>query len=174
MQRAQAWLPPGVVAALAIALMLTPSGRAGEVGYVEDFALAADRAAALKQLVPGTEDYYYFHALHLLNTGQLDRLPAHNKPWRERFGQSARLTEIETRHALLNYEADPKATLEYLRDRLNLHFDHQKETVGVAPNLPTALDPQLIARDTLLADSLRRWQNLDNFEDSALDWLASR
>src|SRR5581483_8807178 len=87
--------------------------------------------------------------------------------------QTARLTEIETRHALLTYEKDPKASLEYLRNRLGLHFDHQKETAGAAPNLPTFLDQELIAWDTLKADSFRRWQNLDNFEDTALDWLAN-
>jgi len=32
---------------------------AGEIGYVEDFALAKDRAEALKQLIPGTDNYYY-------------------------------------------------------------------------------------------------------------------
>ena len=45
----------------------------GEIGFVEDFALAPDRAAALKQLVPGTDDYYYYHALQLLNTQQFDK-----------------------------------------------------------------------------------------------------
>ena len=47
-----------------------------------------------------------------------------------------------------------------------------RQVVGVAPNLPTALDPKLISRPMLLAFSLTQWQNLDNFEDSALDWLA--
>src|SRR5687767_9847686 len=157
MQRAQAWLPYWVLAALVAGVILTPSGRAGEVGYIEDFALAGDRTAALRQLVPGTEDFYFFHALHLLNTAQYDKVRGLTAPWRERFGQTARLTEIETRHALLAYEKDPKASLEYLRNRLGLHFDHQKEVVGAAPNLPTALDQRLIARETLRADSLRRW-----------------
>ena len=53
MRRAQAWLPSGVLAALAAGVILTPPGRAGEVGYVEDFALSGDRGAALRQLVPG-------------------------------------------------------------------------------------------------------------------------
>src|SRR5687768_8869375 len=101
MRRARAWLPSGVLAALAAGVVLTPPGRAGEVGYVEDFALAADRATALRRLVPGTEDYYYYHALHLLNTGQLDKVRTQTAPWRERFGQTPRLTEVETRHALL-------------------------------------------------------------------------
>ena len=42
------------------------------------------------------------------------------------------------------------------------------------PNFPVALDPKLIARDTLRAYSLSSWGNLDNFEDAALDWLASK
>ena len=31
------------------------SAQAREIGYVESFALAEDRAEALKQLIPGTE-----------------------------------------------------------------------------------------------------------------------
>ena len=32
--------------------------QAAEIGYLEDFALAKDRAIPLQQLIPGTEDYY--------------------------------------------------------------------------------------------------------------------
>ena len=35
-----------------------------EPGYIESFSLAKDRVAALSQLIPGTEDYYYYHCLH--------------------------------------------------------------------------------------------------------------
>ncbi|MFO0926018.1 MAG: hypothetical protein U0736_03140 [Gemmataceae bacterium] len=159
-------------AALTCSLAMLDPAEGGDIGYVEDFALAKDRADALKALIPGTEDYYYYHCLHLLNTGQFDKVITLTRPWLERFGQTARLTEIQTRHALLSYDKDPKNTLAYLTRRLNLHFDHQKETVGPAPGLPTALDPKLISRPRLLADSLARWTNLDNFEDVALDWLA--
>ncbi|MFM7149665.1 MAG: hypothetical protein ACKO23_07470, partial [Gemmataceae bacterium] len=145
----------------------------GDIGFIEDFALARDRSEALKQLIPGTEDYYYYFCLHYLNSGQYAKAEQLTKPWLERFGQTQRLVEIQTRHALLAYEKDPKRTLAYLKDRLGLRFDHQKEILGAAPNLPTALDPKRIARATLLADSLRRWNNLDNFEDSAFDWLSS-
>jgi len=93
--------------------------------------------------------------------------------WHERHGQTARLTEIQTRFALLTYEKDPQRSLAYLRQRLGLHFDHQRVVADGPPRLPTMLDPKLIARSTLLAGSLSRWSNLDNFEDSALDWLAA-
>ena len=106
----------------------------GEVGFAEDFALAKDRTAALKQLIPGTEDYYYYHALHYLNTEQFAQAEAQLKPWIERFGHTARVTEIQTRHALLVYDADSQRTLKYIREHLNLHFNHQKEDAGGAPN----------------------------------------
>ena len=34
-------------------------------------------------------------------------------------------------------------------------------------------DPKLIARETLRGHSFTHWQNLDNFEDTALDWLSA-
>ena len=41
---------------------------AEEIRFIEDYALAKNRAESLKQLVPGTEDYYYFHCLHYQQT----------------------------------------------------------------------------------------------------------
>jgi len=150
---------------------LSVVGQGQEPGYIEDFALARDRNAALSQLIPGTEDYYYYNCIQALNLRQFEKLGTFTGPWLERFGKTQRLIEIETRSALLGFERDPKATFEYLRRRIGVQFSHEKEILGVSPNLPTALDPKLIAKDTLLADSLKRWKNLDNFEDSALDWL---
>ncbi len=156
-----------------LVFLLAPAAPAGEVGFVEDYALARDRAAALRQLIPGTEDYYYYHALHALQTEQYDQAVALTKPWLERFGQTPRLTEIQLRHALLTYDRDQQKTLAYLRNKLHLRYDHQRVVPGAVPDLPTALDPRRIARATLQADSLARWANLDNFEDSAFDWLAA-
>src|SRR5687768_734692 len=173
MKRITAYLPWALPAGLAAVLVLVEPGRAGEVGFAEDFALGRDRAAALRQLVPGTEDYYYFHALHHLNTEQYEKAGELTRPWHQRFGQTARLTEVQTRHALLAYEKDPQRSLEYLRGRLGLHFHHQKEVVGAVPDLPTRLDPKVIGRDALTAHSFAHWSNTDNFEDAALDRLAA-
>src|SRR5437764_6087 len=81
--------------------LLAGTACAGDIGFVEDFALAADRAKALAQLIPGTEDYYYYHALQALNREEFDKVRAGFEPWHTRFGQTARLTEIQTRLALL-------------------------------------------------------------------------
>ena len=59
----------GTALALFIALLMTAT-HAQEIGFIERFALAKDRADVLEELIPGTEDYYYFHALHYQNVGE--------------------------------------------------------------------------------------------------------
>ncbi|MFN0198151.1 MAG: hypothetical protein ACKVT0_15500, partial [Planctomycetaceae bacterium] len=59
------------------AIVLVPATSlcgAGEIEFVETFALSSDREEALKQLIPGTEDYYYWNCLQLLNTEQFDKV----------------------------------------------------------------------------------------------------
>src|SRR4029453_12957930 len=89
---------------------------AGDIGYIEDFALAKDRPAALKQLIPGTDDYYYYHCLHYLNTGQFDKAQELAGTWAGRYGINPpqRYTEILLRHALLTYDTSPEKTLTFL------------------------------------------------------------
>ncbi len=149
-----------------------PTGLGGEIGFIEEFSLAPDRAVPLKQLIPGTDDYYYYHCLHFLNTEQFEKARELTGPWHQRHGQTGRLTEIQTRHALLTYDKNPQASLDYLRNKLGLNFGHQQEQLGVEPNLPTALDQKIISRDEYInrANAITQ-DNTDGFEDSALDWL---
>jgi len=129
---------------------LTASASATEIQFVEDFALAPDRNLVLKLLIPGTEDFYYFHALHYLNTEQFEKARELFAPWHQRHGQTGRLTQIQTRLALLSYEKAPNASVEYLRQKLGLTFPHQREQLGVEPSLPTKLDANLISRDQFI------------------------
>eukprot|EP00456_Euglypha_rotunda_P016433 TRINITY_DN1542_c1_g1_i2.p1 TRINITY_DN1542_c1_g1~~TRINITY_DN1542_c1_g1_i2.p1 ORF type:complete len:2121 (+),score=552.63 TRINITY_DN1542_c1_g1_i2:3010-9372(+) len=158
----------------ALLLAMASVGLAGEIQFIEDFALSPNRAAVLQQLIPGTEDYYYFHALHYLNTEQYQKVRDLFATWHQRHGQSTRLTEIQTRLALLSYDKNPDDSLNYLRQRLGLSYGHQREQLGVEPNLPIALDQKSIGREefTKRADGYSI-DNLDAFEDSALDWLAA-
>src|SRR5438105_5034753 len=94
---------------------LATTASAGEIGYVEDFALARDRAAALKQLIPGTEDYYYYHCLHLQNTEQFDKVEELLQAWVKRHNYTARVNEILNRQALLTFEKNPEQSLKRLR-----------------------------------------------------------
>ncbi|MGC4004300.1 MAG: hypothetical protein QM811_14750 [Pirellulales bacterium] len=159
---------------LAGVLAMTSFTLGGELDYREDFALAPDRAATLKQLVPGTEDYYYYHALHYQQTEQFEKAAALMQPWAQRHGETARYREIRTRGALLSYAKNPPATLTYLRDRLNLTYPHRRIEMNVEPNLPTELDQALIAWDKY---AQRAYQSspdtLAGFEEHALDRLTA-
>src|SRR3954470_2398615 len=87
-----------------------------QIGFVEKFALAKDREAVLNQLIPGSEEFYFYHALHFQNTRQQEKLTAIMDQWSKRFPNSEQRKMIENREALLTYEANPQATLKFLRD----------------------------------------------------------
>lgn len=152
--------------------LIATSATANEVGFVEDFALAPNREAVLKQLIPGTRDYYYYHCLHYQNSKQKAKFEDMLKKWIKRYGHSGRVEEMRNRQALFDYEADPKKSMDYIKRKLGLRFHHQKEVLGRKPNLPTKLNQNLISRETLSKRALSRHRNLRGFNDSALEFLA--
>ena len=159
------------LATILLSWTLAAASPAGEIGYIEDFSLADDRGVPLGQLIPGTDDHFYYHALHLQNNGQYCKVDDLLAPWIKTHEYTDRVREILNRQALLKYEKDPRASLEYIRQQLGIQFNHQKEVLGEKPDLPTSLDRKLITRQTLTARALTRYRNLDGFEDAALDWL---
>lgn len=153
----------------------TQALRAGEpIPFAETYALAEDRRAVLEQLVPGTEEYYYYHCLYYQQTEQFEKVEPLLKTWLERLGETPRLREIQHRQALLTYDRNPAETLDYLKRVLNLRFDHQAERRDAPPDLPTQLPPELLNRDRLTQQALRNQRNLQGFEDAALPRLIER
>ncbi len=147
---------------------------AGEIGFVEDFVFAPERSVALAQLIPGTEEFYYYHALDHLAHERFEKLQDLLTPWVQRHGETARVWQIRTRLALLTYPRNPQASLEHLQRRLKLSFPHQREDPTAEPNLPTQLDQALISRKAgLERANAADPDHLNQYEDSALDWLTS-
>ncbi len=175
------WCTIGVVAAmknLAISrilpLLLALSSLASaqhEIGFLEKFALAPDRDAVLKELVAGTEEYYFFHALQHQLLGRRIELDTILTQWAERFPASSLREEILQRQALLDYDREPEKTLEYLRAKLNLTLSHQQQKRDPRPNLPSRLDPPAISpaafRDAAFAGN----DNLGGIQEEGIDWL---
>ena len=158
------------VIAFLFVLVSTAPGAAAEIGFVEDFALAPERARVLEQLIPGTRDYYYYSCLHYQNTGELDKVDDLLEQWIKRHKRRGRVREIENRQALLRYSDSPENTLDFLRRRLGLRFEHQPEAIGEGPKLPTTLEPALISRERLTRLALERHRGtLAGFEDRALE-----
>jgi hypothetical protein len=127
---------------LCFLLALACKVSAQEIGYIENFSLATNREAALKELVPGTDDYFYYHALNAQNSGQREKFLETMDQWtRARnggIGETAR--ELLNRQALLDYEKDPQKTMKYLREQLDLHFDHARKTGEHRSDAPTSFD----------------------------------
>src|SRR5512145_1465241 len=67
---------------------------AREIGFVETFALAEDRGKTLAELIPGSDEYYYYSCLHAEQRGaprqEIDELL---KAWIERGGVTQRVIE---------------------------------------------------------------------------------
>ncbi len=163
------WLAAMGSLALAISMQ---SGQAEDIGFIENFSLAPDRTVPLKQLIPGTEDYYYYHALHYQNTEQWPKVEVTLKAWIDRYRVTPRVIEIQNRQALLTYGTNPDRSLTEIRNRLQLQFNHQREQLDKTSNLPSKLDPLRISPQRLTQEALARHpRTVEGFEDAALDWL---
>jgi hypothetical protein len=155
---------------LALALLLPLTALAeNEIGFIERFALAADREKALGELVPGSEEYYFFHALHYQNIRDTAKLTDLLNQWRKRTpDENEQRRIIENREAIINYERDPQATLKYLIERLGIRHDHQQEVRDQKPDLPTSIEQAKISREVFLRDALNNDRALQSLTQDAL------
>ncbi|MDD4018974.1 MAG: hypothetical protein PHV28_13650, partial [Kiritimatiellae bacterium] len=163
--------------AAALCLTLALYARTQEIGFVESFSLADDREAALRELVPGTDDFYFFHALHAQNTGARQRFQETMDRWiRERNGNvTDRARELLNRQALLDYDREPKRSLDYLRRELGLYYGHARKTGERASAAPTVLDNlQIGLRELLRRALLEDPRSLERLEDAGLELAAGQ
>jgi hypothetical protein len=128
---------------------------ARDIQYVEKFSLTDDRADALKELIPGTRDYYYYHALDAQNRGDVQALDGILKAWIARYKVTGRVKEIQNRQALLDYKKNPEKNLQHIRNELNIRFNHSRKVEGRKPSHPTKVDPKQISREAFLQRALR-------------------
>ncbi|MBK8097155.1 MAG: hypothetical protein IPK26_08610 [Planctomycetes bacterium] len=172
---------PAQVFSLAAALaFLTPLtqmrlvAQGHPISFAEQYALAQDRTKVLEQLLPGTADYYYWHCLHAQNTGNLTAVPALLQTWTQRHGQSERTQQIEFRQRLLGFDKDPQGTLTWLQQQLSVDLNHRREVPGEVPDLPTTLDPALVADAAWTERAFaRHGRSFDGFQQHLLARLAT-
>ncbi len=162
-----------------VALMLPAAALGAETAFLEKFAFG-DRSEALKKLVPGTEDYYYYNCLRLQLEGKLDKVEELLKVWRTRMnGTSERQLQIARRNRLLRYRKDPAGTLEFVRRELGLQFNHSRRPVtrrgpGRAVG-NSSLDPRSLAPEGRIDHFLKHdTRGLGKFTDEGLYLLGKR
>lgn len=143
----------------------------GEIGFAERFALSTNRAQTLAELIPGSEAYFFYSCLHAQNRGDLDRVPDLLQQWSKRHGENERYREIANRQALLTYDRDHRRSLDFLRDRLGLAFNHQREQEQAPAQYPSVLDPALVGVEAFRKLALERHTDLSGFTDSGLNLM---
>lgn len=165
---------------VALALPLLFAGRAGAqgtpLGFDETFALAADRAKALEQLIPGSPEHYFYSCLHAQNEGDLAKVDELLAAWRQRHGSGdGQQSRIEARQALLKHRQDPAGTYAYVVRRYGLRFDQARVVPGATPDLGTKVDPAVVSAESWLADALSRSERtLGALEDRMLARVTAR
>ena len=146
---------------LILALVLTFGARtlmAEPIGIMERYALAADREAMLGELIPGSEDYYFFHSLHFQTTGQLEKAESMIKDWlaENKGRETAAITAMLDRQRLLTYNDSPERTIDYLVRRLGAKLDHAPPAVKGEHRYPSQLDVAALDVDRLVKEALQR------------------
>ena len=169
------WFNSFLVLTVMTLITLATEIPAQEISFWEKFALSEDRDKTLEELVPGSEDYYFFHCLHAQNSKELDKSDSLLKRWIKRHGRTNQVRVIQNRQSLLKYGEDPKQTLDFLKKQLGLDFNHQRRIPRAQKDLPTKLNPNLIDPDKLVAKYLRQDTNgVGLFDNVGLYRLAEK
>ncbi|WP_372366245.1 hypothetical protein [Candidatus Uabimicrobium sp. HlEnr_7] len=147
---------------------------ANEISFDEQFNLAQDRQTALKKLIPGTPEYYYYHSLYYQHKKNYEKVHETLKNWIKRHGKTSRVSEIKNRQILLEYKDNPQASIKHIIHQLGLSFFHQKRQQQMAKQYPSKLDNKLVSYEKLFKDALSSSNSgLYYFEAKTLDFLVN-
>jgi hypothetical protein len=164
-----------VLSLLALAALTASLAAQGTpIGFEETYALSPDRAKAVATLIPGSKDFYYWHCRERLDARDFETVRKVLPGWIQRHGRNAQAIEIEHREVLLSHGDDAARAFTWLRDKLGVSFNHQPVVPGAKSDLPTRLDPALVASGELMARMLARsGDNVDAFSTAALPTVAA-
>ncbi|MEM1070780.1 MAG: hypothetical protein AAGI63_17885, partial [Planctomycetota bacterium] len=140
---------------------------------MEDFALAKDRQAKLAELIPGTDDYYFYHCLHFQSIGELERSETMLRDWlADRNGrETSVIVAMTDRQRLLTYSQSPQRTIDHLVRRLGIKLDHTAPATKNQRRFPSQFDPGLLQLDRLVKEALQR---NDALKPVGIQFLAER
>jgi hypothetical protein len=144
------------------------------IGFIEKFATATDRRPLLEQLIPGTEDYFYYTALHHQTTGEVAEARSVLEAWRTKFGNTQPVNDMFARQELLEYATHPQQTLAYLTRELGLQLGHAPPSRDRAATLSNKFDNAQIELKQLIDQALAQDPSLSQLDNSALGLLLQR
>ncbi len=138
---------------------------AQRIDFIESFVLAENRDSALAKLVPGTDDYYFYHALNYQLQEKFADVDNLVRTWVERLGFTERVHQIMLRQALLTYPQTPRKSLNYLIERLQIRLNHERLIPPEEQRLRSEFDTSIIGAQSLIAKSLSNRELTDLIED---------
>ncbi len=153
--------------------VITSIAFAEPVGWMERFALAADRSEMLDELIPGSDDDHFYRCLHYQTTGKLKLAEATLAKWLDSHkGQSTPAIDAMTdRQRLLTYELSPQRTIDHLVRRLGIQLDHAPPPTRDQRRYPSELDSTLLNNETIIKEALLR---NDELGPPSLSFLAEQ
>lgn len=165
---------PLMLSGLAGLLLGLSAGRAAEpsdLEFLEAFVWG-DRAAALKELVPSTDDYFFFHCLHHQLAGDRVAFQQTLEQWRAaNQGQwNARMIELRRRQRLMDFDRDPEELWSFLRSDQNLRFDHRPRHERPAVRHPGVVEQERYSLEAFLTEA-RRIGLLTSLSPRGLEWV---
>ena len=147
--------------------------RAEPVSWMERYALSTDRESMLTELIPGSDEYYFYHCLFYQTVGKLERSEAYLAEWlASRNGrESSEIIAMTDRQRLLSYENAPQKSVDYLVRRLGIQLNHAPPATRHERRFPSELNASVLSADQLVKDALQR---RDVIKVAGLRFLADR
>ncbi len=149
-----------IVLATAVTLFTFSCNRvmAEPIGLMEKYALADDRGEMIAELIPGSEDYYFYHCLHYQTLGQTDRSEAILKQWlAEKKGRETPvIAGMLDRQRLLTYNESPQRTIDYLVKRLGVNFNHAPPATQGERRFPSEFNAAQLEIASIVDDAMLR------------------
>jgi len=161
-----------LVVLLLLLVLYVGVAHGGEIGFDEQFAFTEDRSIPLKQLIPGTEDYYYYHCLYYQHQGDYKKVEDLLQDWVKRYNYTERVKEIRNRQAMLMYTKSPDTSIQHIITELNPQLHHLRQKMNEEVHYPSMLDQNQISRDTLLVRAFSDYSDLSGLEDAGLRFLS--
>lgn len=143
---------------LAVDCVQTPTASSQTIGWMEEYALSVDRQAKLAELIPGSDDFFFYHCLYYQTSGQLERAEAVLRDWlaEHKGRETAAITAMIDRQRLLTYQTTPQRTIDHFVRRLGIKLDHAPPAAKNERRFPSSLDAAAIDIDALVKDALKR------------------
>ena len=157
---------------------LTPEeyARYFPLGFVEKWVLNPDRKDTLKQLVPGTQSYFFFHALHYQQTGQKKLFTQVMNDWEmasaNKKTSTVKLNKqyhiLKNRQLILDYPNKPEESIKKLSHLFNLKTDYQEPVSPKDAKIPHVLDQKKISVDAFTKVIASKDKKYTSFTDEQL------